>query len=153
MTIINAIPKTIPEAAELLDKVNPEWYTKINKETLNMGSCSRCILAQLYGDYALGKEAVFGKYLALSSNSPFGDYASKADWLTQIDSRLQLSRMQNAVKSTVDTSAGAPVKPVQSLQASLGVITVEYPDGYRENFHSALDIPVGVKYRIVTDNK
>lgn len=44
--------------ARRLDKVRPGWRGEINWADLRMGSCSRCILGQLWGTYETGADAV-----------------------------------------------------------------------------------------------
>lgn len=46
--------ESVNRGAELLDRVMPDWRSKINVDTLNMGSPADCILGQLYGLYHEG---------------------------------------------------------------------------------------------------
>jgi hypothetical protein len=39
---------------KLLDEQQPGWRDKIDLETLNLGSCSVCVLGQIFGDYEEG---------------------------------------------------------------------------------------------------
>lgn len=39
---------------ELLDREVPDWREKIDWDRLNMADCFRCILGQLFGEYAEG---------------------------------------------------------------------------------------------------
>lgn len=36
------------------------WRGQIDKEILNMGSCTDCILGQLFGDYLVGRRHIVG---------------------------------------------------------------------------------------------
>jgi hypothetical protein len=38
----------------VLDRIKPGWREQIDLSTLWMGSCVRCILGQLFGDYSTG---------------------------------------------------------------------------------------------------
>lgn len=44
------------KGAALLDEVNPEWWERINLQTLQMNSFINCVLGQLYGDYHEGSK-------------------------------------------------------------------------------------------------
>lgn len=40
--------------AKLLDSYNPEWFSQVDVNRLNLGSCYDCVLGQLFGSYAKG---------------------------------------------------------------------------------------------------
>jgi hypothetical protein len=42
--------QAVAKGAALLDREVPGWAEQIDLPTLNMSSCSRCILGQLYGE-------------------------------------------------------------------------------------------------------
>jgi len=44
-------PKTVGEAAILLDEIKPGWHDQIDVNKLNQNLCDKCILGQLYGGY------------------------------------------------------------------------------------------------------
>jgi hypothetical protein len=46
----------VKKGAYLLDEQFPEWRRQINLGILNLASSSCCVLGQLYGDYARGKD-------------------------------------------------------------------------------------------------
>ena len=33
-----------------LNQIRPQWFDKVNLDTLNLGKCSLCVLGQLFGD-------------------------------------------------------------------------------------------------------
>lgn len=37
--------------AKFLDKQIVDWYTQINMSQLDLGSCDKCIIGQLFGEY------------------------------------------------------------------------------------------------------
>lgn len=39
----------VAQAAQLLDRDLPGWYDRIDLDDLDLGSCSRCIIGQVYG--------------------------------------------------------------------------------------------------------
>ena len=49
--------KQVARGAALLDRAAPGWAEQINLDRLAMQTCDRCILGQIYGDYALGFRA------------------------------------------------------------------------------------------------
>lgn len=50
--------------AALMDSVDPEWRRKINLAKLELSSCARCVLGQVFGDYEAGVDnlPVFAAY-------------------------------------------------------------------------------------------
>mgnify|MGYP001564744249 FL=1 len=44
----------VERGAEVLDRVYPGWWRKIDLDRLDMKDCSDCLLGQLYGDYRSG---------------------------------------------------------------------------------------------------
>lgn len=51
------------KGAALLDDTHANWFHEVNPKTLNIRSMSRCVLAQIYGDYAFGYRMLFGNPL------------------------------------------------------------------------------------------
>ncbi len=84
----------VQKGALLLDQKCPSWAQKINIKTLKIRDCYCCILAQLYGNYMLGKIALD----IFSERSPpidhgFGAYEKDARevekmWIKEIYARL-----------------------------------------------------------------
>lgn len=66
--------------ADVLDSMYPDWYCKVELDTLSMSSCTRCILGQLWGSYDQGLEHVY-KYLRKIEGIPsaFGFDAAHAN--------------------------------------------------------------------------
>lgn len=46
--------ENVQAGANLLDSHDPEWFEKVNIDTLHMGSCIDCVLGQLYEGYCEG---------------------------------------------------------------------------------------------------
>jgi hypothetical protein len=84
------VPKTIPAAARLLDRVIPGWALLINLSKLSMYIHDYCVLGQLYGGFVQGVEKLFGvdAHLFLPLNWAFGTYASETAWIEEINKRL-----------------------------------------------------------------
>lgn len=84
-------PRNIPAAARTLDKVDPEWYTKINLDTLRMVNSDSCILGQLYTDYYDGFKQLFGEERDIDTyacDAVFGIHADDSKWKEEIHDRL-----------------------------------------------------------------
>jgi hypothetical protein len=94
----------VARGAALLDKINPAWWHEIGREQLSIGSCSRCVLGQLYGHYDHGVLAlagpvdpfVFGVQFGFAFQSSLSsgqweaeDRALIAAWLAEIDTRVE----------------------------------------------------------------
>lgn len=48
----------VAAGAAFLDAQRPGWRDRVDATTLSMGSSSRCVLGQLFGDYHVGIEAL-----------------------------------------------------------------------------------------------
>lgn len=44
----------VQRGAEYLDRVDPEWYRRVDSETLELDDGRRCVLGQLHGEFRLG---------------------------------------------------------------------------------------------------
>lgn len=46
--------RRVNKGIKLLNRIYPDWYKRIDLDTLDMSSYSRCILGQLFREYAYG---------------------------------------------------------------------------------------------------
>ncbi len=85
------IAASVAKGAELLDRIEPGWFRKIDPFRLNMNSCLRCILGQLYGHVRRAR-----LYTDAPTRSPdfgfdFNDYSdnakAQAAWIEEIERR------------------------------------------------------------------
>jgi len=53
------ITKRAKRGAELMDRIMPGWHSQIDLDELDMSSCYKCILGQVYGNYPYGTLHVF----------------------------------------------------------------------------------------------
>jgi hypothetical protein len=83
---MNKYPKTISEAAKLLDKVHPDWFSKISLEELKMTDGKCCILGQLYGSWTVGIRQIFKCPTndSLVQDAILGRNAIIFDWKSEI---------------------------------------------------------------------
>jgi hypothetical protein len=98
-------PKTIKEAAELLDSAAPGWARKINIDILDMNLPDKCILGQVYGNCCNIFDQLFGFRPYRSDyylDCIFGSKANKDKWVEQINSRLNVSKVANDWKWAVE---------------------------------------------------
>ena len=51
----SALQARVKRGAELLDKFRPGWRSGINRIKLDLGSCKKCILGQMFGDYEVAE--------------------------------------------------------------------------------------------------
>lgn len=51
---LNHYAKQVDKGANLLDRVNPEWFNTIDESTLDMSSCTRCALGKTFASYCIG---------------------------------------------------------------------------------------------------
>ncbi len=48
----------VANGAALLDEHLPGWHERIDLDTLDISSCDKCMLGQLFGRYGIGKDAL-----------------------------------------------------------------------------------------------
>lgn len=48
------VEQVVRDGVAVLDKAVPNWFTRIDTETLDLDSSQACILGQLFGDYSEG---------------------------------------------------------------------------------------------------
>jgi hypothetical protein len=64
------------QTAALLDQVIPGWVSLINRDTLNIASCERCIVGQLFPDEATFTDGMLRLYELFSDAGITGHGAS-----------------------------------------------------------------------------
>ena len=57
---MNLAEHTVRTGATMLDQREPGWRNRINTQTLDISSVSRCILGQLYDNYSIGLTRLTG---------------------------------------------------------------------------------------------
>jgi hypothetical protein len=89
--------------AELLDHVSPGWEEEIDLDSLDLASCTRCILGQLFGIFDIGdlelaeclgvvEDELDLDFFGFSVNGLPDDYADLTeDWRTLITDRRLLT--------------------------------------------------------------
>lgn len=50
------ILRYVSNGAQLLDRIMPDWFTKINCANLDISSDCQCVLGQLFGLYVVGRD-------------------------------------------------------------------------------------------------
>jgi hypothetical protein len=53
---MTTIDDRVSAGAKWLDSNRPGWWQRIDLETLDLGDSCRCVLGQLYGDFADGPD-------------------------------------------------------------------------------------------------
>lgn len=76
--------KVVDAGVALLDKKKPTWRKQINPEILDMSRFNRCILGQLYGEYAIGLMMMENKFPYLANTvhweQNYGFYLLDDSW-------------------------------------------------------------------------
>src|SRR5688572_5604861 len=84
--------ENIPDAANKLDKLEPGWANKIDLITLDLDTCTNCVLAQISGmHYVKAMRHYFGVSEDedfFYENEIFGGNADLNEWTKEIQSRL-----------------------------------------------------------------
>lgn len=86
-------PKSIEDAAKILDEALPGWHNQIKIPKLNMNRDSLCILGQLYLDYPTGMLRLFNVSNKVS-DSIFGTNSNREAWIEQINKRKQNMKLE-----------------------------------------------------------
>jgi hypothetical protein len=89
--------KAIVAGAELLDDRCPEWYSRIHLPSLNMADPDECLLAQLYGDYCDGVNALS---LAGDTDVHYGFFATPGSAEESDDQYAVLTRLWHELIQT-----------------------------------------------------
>lgn len=97
-------PKTIAEAAGILDAAKPKWRSKINIDRLEMAKGHDCILGQLYGQWTVGIKTLFGQmnhtlYHTRIKDNIFGYEANNDEWIKMIQNKVNAVHDWNWVVS------------------------------------------------------
>ena len=48
----------VTRGARLLDEQHPDWWQKVNTDTLRMASCTECVLGQVLGGFWTGMDVI-----------------------------------------------------------------------------------------------
>lgn len=101
LTLRRPIAKEVKQGAKFLDKVYPDWDTKIDTEKLDIANSNRCVFGQLYGNFSTGMVMLdhdlyrgreLGVYATPFRPNQIGRYQRLTkDWVRLIDKR-QLAR-------------------------------------------------------------
>jgi len=93
-------PKSIEEAAQLLDQVKPGWEKLIDQNKLFMGSSLTCILGQLYENWDSGFKTLFHlETNVYIEDSIFGMSRTEDSWTEQINQRLNMTKSMNFLEA------------------------------------------------------
>ena len=84
--------------ANLLDEKYPGWYKKINLDNLDITSCFRCILGQLYGSYENGIDILSMHFY---TSTHYGFTHGTPQWKELIQNRLDIDKLQEVANQPV----------------------------------------------------
>lgn len=56
---LKSYEERVATGAALLDKINPNWYTRIDSGSLDLLSTRYCVLGQIYGSYSKGLDELY----------------------------------------------------------------------------------------------
>ena len=51
---MSAIAERVAAGAAFLDEQDPDWWRNLDLQSLDLGSCTRCVLGQLSGTFGTG---------------------------------------------------------------------------------------------------
>ena len=94
--------------ALFLDERCPNWFSKIDIKTLDLGSCEQCVLGQLFGSYADGLAMLYSDS-GVRDDAEFGFATDEIDgdeyprlstaWKLEIKYRLRRQRSRSSLSS------------------------------------------------------
>lgn len=102
------IRERVERGIAYLDRMTPGWDQRIDLEMLDMNSCTRCVLGQLYGDYEhgltkIGLRAPYAAWMEAESTKAAVNYGfftrrgiSRWDRLTELWRELLQARRSSA---------------------------------------------------------
>lgn len=95
----------VRRAAARLDVVAPDWRSRVDPTTLDMNSCDRCVLGQVFGSYRVGLSALYGdarKGVADPGSIVFTGWVPVELWLEELirDVPVSAGRVTELVGAT-----------------------------------------------------
>lgn len=94
--VTDTVAERVALGVALLDEKCPDWVNRIDLSRLDIASCNRCILGQLFGDFGRGYEP-----LDIWTAEPYGfmpEYeqieAMQAEWVRVIADRRSAVEVQ-----------------------------------------------------------
>jgi len=91
---IDPVQEGVAREAARLDRMLPDWYTRINISELEMPSCTSCILGQAFAPHGFLWSYDLVHQEAVSRNGDevygeaYGANACKPHWINEIEARL-----------------------------------------------------------------
>lgn len=95
---------TVTDAASLLDRAAPNWFRRVNLDTLDLSSRTMCVLGQLFGDYSEGRRLISyhdeeGLCMNIAGSGVFSANAPHRDeWMEAIAQRLRAAPVEQKVE-------------------------------------------------------
>jgi len=96
------VQERVGNGMALLDAKRPGWYKEVDLKTLNIDSCDKCVLGQLYGGYEEGVNKVFPDYIGVWTHgfcpNIFESSGLTEEWVKQIQARLDIDKIQEQIQ-------------------------------------------------------
>ena len=99
------LESAVAQGAKLLDDRVPNWREEIDIDKLNMGSCLRCVLGQIYGEYedgidALNLDRTKDEDLkhGFDAIGSYGQDIIRESWIAEINKRTQIKETEPCTK-------------------------------------------------------
>ncbi len=88
------IEQDVRSAAEILDRLKPNWFELVNTDRLYMGTLHLCILAYVFDHQSYGDSLFYMKENGYRGTSGFG--TGKEFWLIEIQNRKESTLVQHS---------------------------------------------------------
>lgn len=93
---MSTVAERVAAGATVLDEHAPDWVDRISLADLNIGSCRRCVLGQVFGHYFTGLDKLGLRGVALAVEHGFSTPRRQAGELTAEWYRLVEARRAQA---------------------------------------------------------
>jgi hypothetical protein len=74
-------------AAARLDELDPSWWTRVNRRTLDLTDVRRCLLAQVFGGYATGLRRLYPTGTLPPDARAFTGDVAETLWFDEVERR------------------------------------------------------------------
>lgn len=116
--VVSPTPEQAAAAAgaDLLDRIDDgtAWFLWVNPWLLEMASCHRCVLGQLFGGYGEGLQQVFGDRFARKLAAHYGMLAAE-------DARDTRAHREDVAVAQYDGLLAAWCEEIRSRRAGQGL--------------------------------
>lgn len=110
----SSLEERVKKGVEVLDRVEPDWWKKIELPKLDIQRCESCVLGQVFSSYTHGLNRIFDAEMPHDTENFPGEFAIECGWEVDVEGLSDL-------KDAVDDDDGVPFYAFHDYDA-LGVL-------------------------------